>query len=143
MRKLVIKTVLITLAVIILIGVCVFGGFAIFSPKVIGDKSEQIGSYKIACWAYEKQYEKDKTEEAFNELDFIYKKYAISLIEKGKYIKATDVIISAKEDGFVSQGSVELVKYELQLANEKENVSSIEKSEILSCINKIKQSIDN
>lgn len=141
MRKLVIKTVLISIAVIIFIIGCLFGAFAIFSPKTIGEKAEKIGSFKVACWAYEKQFEKDDTDESLSDVNFIYKKYVINLINDEKYSKATEVTISAIENNYFDNASVELIKYEFNRAKEKQNQSEENKKTISNCIEKIEQNI--
>ncbi len=137
MRKLVLKTVFITLAVIIAIAGILFGAFAIFSPKIIGEKADKVASYKVACWAYAKQYDKDKDKEAFLDVNYIYKKYAVSLIEDGKFVKATDITVSALEDKYLYSSDIELIKYELEKAMNKKGQTEENKKEIKNCIEKL------
>ncbi|MBQ0099603.1 MAG: hypothetical protein KBS91_03550, partial [Firmicutes bacterium] len=106
-------------------------------------KAEKIGSYKLACWAYEKQYEKDETEESFDNVNFIYKKYVINLIDIEKYSKATDITVSAIENKYFDSNSIELIKYEFNREKSKENQTEENKKTITDCLEKIEININN
>lgn len=58
MKKLVLKTAGITLAVIIMIAGLIFGAFAIFSPKTLAKFFDGAGNYSLSVIFYEKQYNK-------------------------------------------------------------------------------------
>ncbi len=60
MRKLIIKTALITLAIII--GACAItlGALLLFSPKTIGDIADKANNYSFAMYCYKLQYNKSE-----------------------------------------------------------------------------------
>ena len=60
MRKLVIKTASITLAVTIGLMFLLFGALCLFSPKSVAKTFESLGGQSVSIFFYEKQY--DKTE---------------------------------------------------------------------------------
>ncbi|MBQ9485320.1 MAG: hypothetical protein IJU83_00620 [Clostridia bacterium] len=62
MKKLIIKTALITVAAVIAFCVVLYGCLAFFTPKTIADGWAFAGNYSIAVKYYEKQYEKTKSE---------------------------------------------------------------------------------
>lgn len=133
MGKLVAKTVVIVLSVIIVIGSIIFGAFALYKPKVIGDLSQKVGNYGICCWAYSKQYSIDKSESSFDEANFAYQKYAFSLIEDGEYEKATDKVLNANIDGkTLSNSTFNVVRIRLELVINEQN-----KQVVSNCIKKI------
>ena len=57
MKKLVLKTVCITLAGILALGVILFGIFALISPKTIANVADKMGNYSVSVFYYEKAYE--------------------------------------------------------------------------------------
>lgn len=61
MKKLVIKTALITLAVIVAISCVLMGFFALFFPKNLGNFFAKCGSYHLASSLYERNYERERT----------------------------------------------------------------------------------
>ncbi len=58
MKKLVLKTVGITLACIISACAVLFGIFALFSPKTIAEVADKMGNYSVSVFYYGKSYEK-------------------------------------------------------------------------------------
>lgn len=58
MKKLVIKTALITLASVVGLIALLFGVFAIFIPKPLGDLFYNVGDYSTGMYYYEQQYNK-------------------------------------------------------------------------------------
>ena len=58
MKKLVLKTVLITLAAIIATTCALYGALAFFSPKTLAEFWNNAGNYAVSVKYYEKQYEK-------------------------------------------------------------------------------------
>lgn len=58
MRKLVVKTICITLASVIGAFVIAFGATAIFAPAWLGGVFDGVGNYSASVFFYEKQYEK-------------------------------------------------------------------------------------
>lgn len=133
MRKLVLKTTVIVLSCMLVFTTFIFGAFALYKPQVIGDLSFKVGNYSVCCWAYSKQYALDESDSAFDQANFAYQKYADSLIDKGEYQKATDLVINAKlNDKPLSKDSFVFVKTRLSLV---ENEG--EKQDILKCIERI------
>ncbi|MBQ9103671.1 MAG: hypothetical protein IJY57_01120 [Clostridia bacterium] len=61
MKKLVLKTVCITLAGILALGVILFGIFALISPKTIANVADKMGNYSVSVFYYEKAYEKSES----------------------------------------------------------------------------------
>lgn len=61
MKKLVLKTALITFACIIGLTALLFGIFALFFPKTLGNAFDKIGGYSASMHFYEKQYEKTQS----------------------------------------------------------------------------------
>ena len=61
MKKLVIKTALITLASIVALMAILFGVFALFFPKTLATSFDKAGSYGASMYFYEKQYEKSSS----------------------------------------------------------------------------------
>lgn len=64
MKKLVIKTVVITLSCVIALSAILVGFFALFFPKKLGDFFSKCGAYHITASLYERNYEREKTEES-------------------------------------------------------------------------------
>lgn len=60
MKRLVIKTVAITVAAIIVIMAAIYLTFALFFPKTLAGTWKDMGNYSIAAKYYEKQYDKSK-----------------------------------------------------------------------------------
>ena len=58
MKNLVLKTVAITLAVIIAVAAALYFSVALFSPKTLAKIWDSAGNYSVAVKYYEKQYEK-------------------------------------------------------------------------------------
>ncbi len=58
MKKLILKTVLITLACVIGLLAILFGVFAIFFPSILAKTADNLGNYDVAIHYYEKQYQK-------------------------------------------------------------------------------------
>lgn len=58
MKKLVIKTICITLASLIGAFVLAFGAVTLFAPKCLGELFDGVGNYSASVFFYEKQYEK-------------------------------------------------------------------------------------
>ena len=58
MKKLVIKTALFTLAVVIGLTALIYGGLALFNPSSLARFYDEMGNYNLATRYYEKQYEK-------------------------------------------------------------------------------------
>ena len=58
MKKLVIKTVIITVTVILAVCIAVMSAFWIFKPRVIAKVFDDLGSYKASQYFYESQYNK-------------------------------------------------------------------------------------
>ena len=58
MKKLVIKTVCITLASVIGAMAVAFGSLALFAPGVVGGLFDGVGNYSASVFFYEKQYKK-------------------------------------------------------------------------------------
>ena len=61
LKKLVLKTIGITLAGIIALGVILFGIFALFSPKTIANVADKMGNYSVSVSFYEKNYNKTES----------------------------------------------------------------------------------
>lgn len=57
MKKLILKTSLLTLAGVILIGALTFYAISIFSPLTVAKAFDKVDNYKISVHYYEKQYE--------------------------------------------------------------------------------------
>lgn len=58
MKKLVIKTSLITLASVVCALIIAFGSVALFAPGVVGGLFDGVGNYSATVFFYEKQYQK-------------------------------------------------------------------------------------
>jgi hypothetical protein len=58
LKKLVIKTVLITVASLIGVMVITFGAMAIFAPRSVAGFFDGVGSYSASVFFYEKEYKK-------------------------------------------------------------------------------------
>ena len=58
MKKLVIKTALITVVSIIGAVIIAFGAFAMFAPKSVASFFDGVGGYSASVFFYERQYEK-------------------------------------------------------------------------------------
>lgn len=61
MKKLVIKTVAITIAAIVFLTTAVYFLMAFVSPKVLADSWKAVGNYTFSVKYYEKQYQKSKS----------------------------------------------------------------------------------
>ena len=139
MKKLVMKTVLITILVVISLSSIFFGGCAIFMPRVIGKMSVTVGNYSVACWAYKKQFEFDDSDSALDNLNESIIKYCEKLINNGEYERATDVALKEYKDE-VSNLTLSVVN--LNLWKKKNDVQSESEKEIIeNCILLIENSL--
>ena len=73
MKKLVIKTVIITVIAILAVCIAVMSAFWIFKPRVIAKMFDDLGSYKASQYFYEMQY--NKTGEISDLLELIDNAY--------------------------------------------------------------------
>lgn len=136
MRKLVLKTVLVVLSLIIVVGSIIFGAIALFQPKVIGNISEKVENYPVVCWAYERQYSIDGSGEAFRDCEYAYTRYAFSLIEDEEFEKATDLIVTTKIGGNSLDNVARLVRTKLKSKENEQNRQVLSK-----CIERLNEII--
>ena len=74
MKKLVIKTVFITIIVMLSVSIAVMSAICIFKPKVIAKTFDDLGKYQASQYFYEMQYNKTKDiEELIVLIDIAYK----------------------------------------------------------------------
>lgn len=86
MKKLVLKTVAITVAAIILLGAAVYLMFALAFPKTLASAWKNIGNYSLAAKYYEKQYDKSEDIEDLAVL-CIYLDVKADSVRAAKYLK--------------------------------------------------------
>ena len=75
MKKLVIKTVFITVMAILTISIAVLSAICVFKPKVIAKMFDNLGNYEASQYFYQMQYEKTgDIDEIFMLIDNAYEK---------------------------------------------------------------------
>ena len=68
MKKLVVKTAALTLSIVILFALFVFGAVSVFAPKSMATFFDRLDCYSISVYYYESQYNKTEDYEDLNDL---------------------------------------------------------------------------
>ncbi len=83
MKKLVVKTIFITIAVILAVCFAVMSAFCVFKPRIIAKMFDGLGKYDASQYFYERQYEKtQEIDDLFALIDNAYEKQDVKGLRK-------------------------------------------------------------
>lgn len=83
MKKLVIKTIFITVLAVLALCITVMSAFCVFKPKVIGKMFDDLGNYNASQYFYQMQYSKTgDINELFTLVDNAYEEQDIASVRK-------------------------------------------------------------
>lgn len=63
MKKIVIKTALFTLAIVLGLSALIYGGLVLFAPSALAKLYDNLGNYGLSTHFYQKQYEKTQSDQ--------------------------------------------------------------------------------